>query len=110
MAKTVTDLCNRVLVKIGTLADGDTAGPADVLAVTDFYGNVYQEYERLEIAFWDQDSIPEYVFEALADRLAGPLSTDQGWPRPDLTVSGDQRLRLMAANPPSGEILAPDWF
>lgn len=110
MAKTVAELAIRVLEKIGTLTAGDTPSPADSTKVTDFYANAYQEYERLEIAFWDEDSIPEYVYEALVDLLAGRLSADEGWPRPELEASGDNRLRLMAVGKPSGEILTTDYF
>lgn len=110
MAKTVTELCTRVLERIGTLAAGDTPSTADLARVTAYNANAYQEFERLEIAFWDADSIPEYVFEPLVDYIAGQLSSDDGWPRPELIASGYGRLRLMAAQPATGEVQVAEYF
>ena len=110
MAKTAAELAIRTLEKIGVLAQGDTPSTADSDAVQDAYTNVYQEAERLGWAFWDEDAIPEYVFEALCDFMAGRLASDFGFEAPPAYLSAEARLRLMAANPPTGEVLSAEYY
>ena len=110
MAKTVAQLAARVLERIGILAAGDTPTPFESTRVTDFYADQYQELEVRGIAYWDETDIPNSVFQALADYLAGLLSSDDGWPRPDLIADGERRLNLMSAEPASGEVQQAEYF
>lgn len=110
MARTIADLSIRVLEKVGSGAAGDTPSTTDAAALTLLYGALYQEYERREFALWDQNSIPEYVFEALADALAGRWASDQGYSPPVGSIGAEGRLKLMAAQPASGEIMVGEYF
>lgn len=110
MAKTAEQLANRTLEKIGVLEQGGTPSTADQTAVTDAYAAIYQEAERLGWAFWDEDAIPEYVFEALGDFMAGRLASDFGFDPPPAFLTAEARLRLMASNPQTGEILSAEYF
>jgi hypothetical protein len=96
MAKTTQQLATRVLERLRVIEGGDTPSNADAETVKSFYSGAFKELDAQDIAWWDEDAIPDEAFEALTDVIAGRLAPDFGQARPDLEQSGLQRLRILS--------------
>lgn len=110
MAKTTQDLAEAVLSRLGVLALGDTPEAEDAASVISTYADLFQELEEDDIAFWIESDIPERVFRALADFVAGRMATDYGQQRPDLEESGMLRLRKLAQERTAGQPVRADYY
>lgn len=110
MARTVLDLSIRVLEKVGTGAAGGTPSTADSASLALLYAALYQEGEARGWAYWDEDSIPVRVFEAMADLMAGRWAADQGYPPLAGAANAEARLMRMGAQAPTGEIVTGEFF
>lgn len=71
MTKTKQDLAEEVLLELGK-ADAANPGESaeDIAFVKRRYGSVFLELEDHGLVFWDEDSIPERVFDPLVQLLA----------------------------------------
>jgi hypothetical protein len=97
MTKTTQQLATRVLERLRVIAGGDTPSNADAETVKNAYSGFFKELDAQDIAWWDEDEVPDEAFEALADFVAGRLAPDFGQARPDLEQSGMARLRILSA-------------
>ena len=110
MTKTTQQLATRVLERLRVIAGGDTPSNADAETVKSYYAGAFKELDAQDIAWWDEDAIPDEAFEALADFVAGRLAPDFGQARPDLEQSGMARLRILSADVPTGFPVTASYF
>jgi hypothetical protein len=100
MSKTTQELAVRVMNR---LAPGTgTPSASDAKAIKDLYSGTFKELQAQNIAWWEEDAIPEEAFEALSDFIAGRVAIEFGPAKPDLEASGMSRLRILSAAPPTG--------
>lgn len=107
--KTTQQLATRVLERLRVIGAGETPTDADAASIKSLYSGTFKEIEVDNVAWWDEDSIPEEAFEALADFIAGRAAPDHGLARPDLEESGMARLRRLSADVGSS-IVTGDYF
>ena len=110
MSKTTQQLAIRVLERLRVIAAGETPDNADAKSVKNFYSGTFAEISARNVAFWEEDAIPEEAFEALADLVAGRIAPDFGLSRPDLEESGMARLRILSAEVPTGHAAIGEDF
>lgn len=97
MSKTTQQFATRVLLRLREIASDATPTSVDATHVKDFYFGIFKEIEANDIAWWDEDVIPDEAFEAMVDLVTGRIATDFGLGRPDLEASGMERLRILSA-------------
>lgn len=110
MTKTTQQLATRVLERLRVIAGGETPSNADAETVKSFYSGAFKELDAQDVAWWDEDAIPDEAFEALTDLIAGRLAPDFGQARPDLEQSGMARLRILSADVPTGFPVTSSYF
>ncbi len=110
MTKTTQQLATRVLLRLKVIASGEVPDNADAEDVKDFYSGQFAEMTVNGLTYWDETEIPDEVFEALADYVAGRIGPDFGKQRPDLEASGDRRLRTLSAQGATGRVVAGQYF
>lgn len=108
--KTVAQLSTRVLERLERIAEGETPTAQQANKVRDFYRGLYEEQKALDKTYWDRDSIPEEIFEALTDFVAGRIAPDFDLARPDLEASGGMRLTALASRGASGLPVSGSYF
>jgi hypothetical protein len=67
MAKTTQDLVTRVLQKLTTLSPGEYPSAEDDAFLTDVWSTVNANLRKLKVSYWTDNSIPDEVFEPLAE-------------------------------------------
>ncbi len=106
--KTREDLARAALTEIRVLRGGEAPGDVRRAQSDQKYDALYGELGHHGIAFWDIDSIPVAVFDALtmlvAARLAPSFGKDYS-PGDAMT-----RLRAVAAKPWSGTTVTAEYF
>lgn len=110
MSYTGTQLARRVLERLKVVIQPDEPVAEDLTTVETYYNNALAEMTADNVAYWDQDDIPDEAFQALADLIAGRIGPDFGVARPDLEQSGDLRLRRLGAQGPTGRSVAASYF
>lgn len=110
MAKTTQQLATRVLERLRVIAGGETPSNADAETVKSVYSGTFKELEDQDVAWWEEDEIPDQAFEALADVMAGRLAPDFGQARPDLEQSGMERLRILSGGTPDNLPVTSSYF
>lgn len=110
MSYTGAQLALRVLERLKVVIAPDSPTALDLTTVTTFYNNSLAEMRADNVAYWDQDDIPDEAFQALADLIAGRVAPDFGVTRPDLEQSGDLRLRRISAQGPTGRPVTSTFF
>jgi hypothetical protein len=111
VSKTVQQLAARVLARLEVTAAGDEPAAEDAATVTDFYAGTYTEIAATDdLPYWDEDDIPDEVFQALADFIAGRIAPDFGKSKPDLEASGLARLRILSAQGGTGRRVTAEFF
>ncbi|MFZ1742656.1 MAG: hypothetical protein WAT93_07370, partial [Pontixanthobacter sp.] len=79
--------------------------------VKDLYSDLYQEMETEGVAFWSETAIPNHVFRALVDYVAGHSAPDFG--RIEYVVlarDGEARLRRISSEEHNGETVATVFY
>ena len=61
---------NEALGKLGVLASGATANSEDASLIDDAYDQVFAALEERDIAFFDQDDVPDEAINPLAAKVA----------------------------------------
>jgi hypothetical protein len=110
MTKTTQQLATRVLERLKVIAAGESPDDADAAFVKRYYADVFGEMEEDNLTFWEQDSIDDRAFQALADFIAGRVAPDFVNPRPDLEASGRARLQRLASDVPTGFPVSGEYF
>lgn len=110
MTKTTQNLAERVLLRLRVTAAGETPSDDDANTVKDFYAGTFAEMEIDNLIYWDEASIPDEAFEALADFIAGRLAPDFGLVKPDLEASGRQRLQTLSFQGGTGRYVSGQFF
>lgn len=111
MARTTQQLAEAVLRRLSVVGAGETPSPDDATLVKDMYADLYQELEVEDVSFWPETSIPEHVFRALTDYMAGNAAPDFG--RVEYTPLADDgytRLKKLAAEEYNGEVVQADYY
>jgi hypothetical protein len=107
---TAAALATRVLERLRVTAAGETPSAEDSATVTSFYSGIFAEETVNDLFFWDEDDIPDEAFEALADFIAGKISSDFGDQRDDLEASGRMRLRKLSSKASTGLVVTGSYF
>lgn len=120
MSKTATDLALRVLGRLFSDSDAGSLPPADLAMVKSFYHGQLAEMNVMNLAYWDEDDIPDEAFEALVDYVAGGVAADFGIalptitignePIPSLKASGQSRLQRLASRGGTGRRVTAEFF
>lgn len=104
MARTTQQLAEAVLRRLNVIGSGMTPTADDATVIKNLYADLMQELETEDVAFWPETSIPEHVFRALVDYVAGHAAPDFGMIEyVPLAASGEARLRRVASEEADGE-------
>lgn len=108
-AKTKSQLATAVLKELRLVRrSGGAPSAADSVHVQDKYSGLLKELRARELAFWDEDQIPEHVFEIMTEVMAGRCSKGLGVEYD----AGDAftRLLVVCAKPDTGEPTRATFF
>lgn len=111
MARTTQQLAEAVLRRLAVIGSGNVPNADDATLVKDMYADLYQELEVEDVAFWPETSIPEHVFRALVDYIAGNAAPDFGQlDMVGLARDGRARLDVIAAESLNGEPVQATYY
>lgn len=94
MAKTIAEIAQDVLQKLGRLPEGQTATSAQRKKVTDAYEGLYDELNKDSLVNWSSaDNIPEFAVYPVKTMLTGMVADDFGVP--DVWSARKKQMRGM---------------
>jgi len=102
MAKTIAEIANDVLKKLGRLPDGQVAPASQTKIVKDAYTGLYDELLNDSLVNWgSSDSIPSFAVYPVTMLLLSMTADDFGVPNSWLQLRSSLRFML------SQQILSP---
>lgn len=111
MARTTQALATSVLRRLNVIGADETPSANDATLIKEMYADLYQELETEDVAFWPEAAIPEHIFRALVDYIAGNAAPDFGRIEyVGLVADGERRLRRVASEDPTGEPITADYY
>jgi len=97
MSKTLAEVAEKVLKKLGRLADGQVAPASQKKSVTDEYDGLYDELLNDGLVNWAKaDSIPDFAYNPICILLLGRVADDFGVPDKWSARETQQRKKISA--------------
>lgn len=97
MAKTKAQLAKRTLQRLRVVSSNQDPSDADALFVKEEYDTLYEKWLEAGKVHWTNtddttEEIPEPVFDALVNIMAGQVAPQFGMPEPEVTEDTGQKM------------------
>lgn len=95
MAKTILEISNKVLSRLGRLPDGQVAPQSQVQVVEDAYDGLYEELLNDSLVNWaSTDDIPDFASNSIQTLLLGMVADEFGVPNQWIQLTDIARSKL----------------